>query len=106
MRVWIFILGLVFVVSGWAAEQLPEIVSFNRDIRPILSNNCFLCHGPDEGRRKAKLRLDVEAIAKKEVIVAGKLLESELWARITSTGERALVRIFAASSVAAAQQIS
>ncbi|MDC0144214.1 DUF1553 domain-containing protein [Verrucomicrobia bacterium] len=85
MRVWIFILGLVFVVSGWAAEQLPEIVSFNRDIRPILSNNCFLCHGPDEGRRKAKLRLDVEAIAKKEVIVAGKLLESELWTRITST---------------------
>ncbi len=85
MRAWIFLLGLIFASYGWAAEQLPKIVRFNRDIRPILSNNCFLCHGPDEGRRKAKLRLDVEAISKKEVIVAGKLLESEFWARITST---------------------
>lgn len=66
-------------------EKLPETVQFNRDIRPLLSNNCFLCHGPDEGRRKAKLRLDVEAEAKKEVIVAGDLADSEFWARITST---------------------
>ena len=78
---------VLWVSSGafYAAEQLPEVIQFNRDIRPILSNNCFLCHGPDEGRRKAKLRLDVEVVAKKEVIVAGKLLESELWARITAT---------------------
>ena len=67
------------------AEKLPETVQFNRDIRPLLSNNCFLCHGPDEGRRKAKLRLDVEAEAKKEVIVAGDVADSEFWARITST---------------------
>ena len=66
-------------------EKLPETVQFNRDIRPLLSNNCFLCHGPDEGRRKAKLRLDVEAEAKKEVIVAGDVTDSEFWARITST---------------------
>ncbi len=85
MRIWVFTLGLIFVASGGAAEPLPEVVRFNQDIRPILSNNCFLCHGPDEGRRKGKLRLDVEAAAKEEVIVAGKLLESELWARITAT---------------------
>ena len=66
-------------------EKLPETVQFNRDIRPLLSNNCFLCHGPDEGRRKAKLRLDVEVEAKKDVIVPGDVTDSEFWARITST---------------------
>ena len=66
-------------------ELLPETVQFNRDIRPLLSNNCFLCHGPDQGRRKGKLRLDVEAHAKKDVIVPGNVADSEFWARITST---------------------
>lgn len=70
----------------FSAEELPQVIRFNRDIRPILSNNCFLCHGPDKGRRKADLRLDIEAEAKKEVIVPGKLEDSELWTRITSTG--------------------
>ena len=45
-------------------EKLPETVQFNRDIRPVLSNKCFTCHGPDEKRHKGKLRLDVEAEAK------------------------------------------
>src|SRR5204862_3703177 len=58
-------------------------VLFNRHVRPSLSENCFLCHGPDKGRRKAKLRLDDREIALgKKAIVAGKPDESELVRRI------------------------
>ena len=58
-----------------------DAVSFNRDIRPILAEHCYQCHGPDAGKRKANLRLDREGA---KVIVAGKSDESELVRRITS----------------------
>jgi len=54
-------------------------VDFNRDIRPILSANCFSCHGPDEDSRKGKLRLDTAAGAKKSL---GPVEDSELVYRI------------------------
>jgi hypothetical protein len=73
-----------------AAEA--DAVSFNRDIRPILSDNCFYCHGPDASHRQADLRLDLreEAVAAK-AIVPGKPAESSIVARINSTDPEELM---------------
>src|SRR5882724_3993338 len=58
-------------------------LSFSRDVRPILADNCFTCHGQDPQQRKGKLRLDVraEAVARKAIVPA-KPQESELLERI------------------------
>ena len=70
--------------AGSAILAPGEKLSFNKHVRPILSDNCFACHGPDEHGRKAKLRLDTEEGAKESVIVVGDLEASELVARIIS----------------------
>ncbi len=73
-----------FLISSALVAAEPRKIEFNRDIRPILSNNCFVCHGPDNNLRKAKLRLDDEKDAHQKVIVAGKPLGSEFFRRIVS----------------------
>jgi hypothetical protein len=69
-------------LGSMAAE---DRVLFNRDIRPILAENCFPCHGPDSAARKAGLRLDRREVAVKiGAIVPGKTDESELVSRVFS----------------------
>jgi hypothetical protein len=70
-----------------AGAELPPL-PFNRDIRPILSENCYACHGPDKNQRKGKLRLDVREVAiEKKAIVPGNPDASDLIRRIYTTDQ-------------------
>ncbi|MBI2948163.1 MAG: PSD1 domain-containing protein [Verrucomicrobia bacterium] len=81
------------MVSRFHAESAPAKVDYNRDVRPILSENCYACHGPDEGKRKAGLRLDRKDDAFKRLkseaiaIVPGNPSKSELLNRVTTKDE-------------------
>lgn len=102
-RLFIVLSTLVIVIAGAAScfqqtgnestNALPEKVSYNFHIRPILSDKCFACHGPDGNKRQAGLRLDIADsayAALKETkggfaLVPGKPGESELYRRVSST---------------------
>src|SRR5688500_1129547 len=72
--------------------RLPDTISYNFDIRPILSDTCFKCHGPDANKRQAGLRLDIAENAYKALeenpdahaIVPGDPLQSQVFLRISS----------------------
>ena len=74
------------------SKQVPEIVDFNFHVRPILSDRCYTCHGPDEKKREANLRLDtyqgaIAAIGKNKdhyAVVPGETEKSKLIERIFS----------------------
>jgi mono/diheme cytochrome c family protein len=84
-----FVLALLLVALTSEAAPATDKVEYNRDIRPILAENCFACHGPDSASRKAKLRLDQREAAL-EVLAPGKPKDSEVVRRIfcDDAGER------------------
>ncbi len=86
-------LGLTLLLFGaWPAFAADRPVDFSRDVLPILSDNCFFCHGPDQKARKAQLHFDTKEGAFRvrdgeAVIIPGKSAESELYRRINSHDE-------------------
>ena len=93
---WGFVLSM-FLATGVAAQDrvapIPQTIQFNRDVRPILSENCFTCHGPDKTHRVTAFHFDVEETAKQEIgggrfaIVPGDLEKSQLIQRVTHPDE-------------------
>lgn len=81
--------------AGGGSEAVGAAkVDFSRDVLPILSENCFKCHGPDDGARKARLRLDTAEGARAggksgdPAVTPGKLDASELWSRVNESDEK------------------
>src|SRR3954469_16745020 len=85
----LLLLSSAVICAPAKAGEPPSTVNFARDVRPILANNCFHCHGPDAAERKADLRLDVwdnvgDLHGAQAVIDGKKPAESDLIKRITS----------------------
>ena len=96
LRTAVFAVGLAVTLASRTASGAPgsAALSFDREVRPILAEKCFVCHGPDEGTRKAGLRLDqrdsatrVAAKSGRTPIVPGRVDASELVRRIDSADD-------------------
>src|SRR5436190_2028951 len=75
------------------ASLAAEPVAFNRDVRQILADNCYACHGPDRNQRKANLRLDNDTDAYTDrdgthIVVPGKPEASELFLKLTAADSK------------------
>jgi len=80
----------ILALAGAAALPPQSEVDFDRDVRPILAQHCFACHGPDAAARKADLRLDTREGATRDLggyaaVRPGDAAASELWRRVSST---------------------
>lgn len=87
-----FVVAFGLVIPAARGQTDAEALRFHRDVRPILSDKCFACHGPDEAERQADLRLDQEADAQRDrggyaAIVPGDPESSELLKRIIAEDE-------------------
>ena len=95
MRILVGFAGLLVVIlfPSWPIFAADRTIEFNRDIRPILSDKCYRCHGSDATAKGIPLRLDSEAAAtadlgdNKHAIVPGNLESSQLVRRITAEDE-------------------
>jgi hypothetical protein len=89
-RISTLVMLCLLLMQGTARSQPSAEIDFNRDIRPILSNTCWACHGPDDAQREGGLRLDLPSEAHQELesgnraIVPGDLEQSALYQRISS----------------------
>ena len=89
---WAGYCAILLLAASAAADD--RVIDFNRDVRPILSDNCFACHGPDKNKRQAELRLDTKAglLSPREkatpaTVISGKPLESELFQRVSAADD-------------------
>ncbi|NJK82850.1 MAG: DUF1549 domain-containing protein, partial [Saprospiraceae bacterium] len=93
---WLLYIGFSTAKEG---QQKRELVTYNTHIRPILSDKCFVCHGPDAAQREANLRLDtpegayaaLKEHANRHAIIPYQLQQSEVWRRINSEDETELM---------------
>lgn len=84
------LLMFTLLLAGSIIAQADEPV-FSRDILPLLSEECFACHGPDPSHREADLRLDTREDAVRSAITPGQPAESELLRRVRSTNPEELM---------------